>query len=569
MRPRPKTTMQVLGRSLIKSKKRRPTADQLSERHTVHDDPSNAKSITENTSLDDFLSTAEMSNKQFVAERQNIKIIESAAVSQPSTLAVELHQAENESYLKWRRRLAQLQERDDLVLTPFEKNLDFWRQLWRVVERSDVLVQILDARNPLLFFCEDLDVYIKEVGGERKLPVILLNKSDYLTERQRRHWFDYFTSIGKQQPTTIAEEEVEEKEAESSEEEEEDEEEVVETKLESLNLQTEIEAEADSEARKRLYTPLSYSELIAYFKSLRSRLPEDVALLEGPLTVGLIGYPNVGKSSTINALLRSKAVSVSAMPGKTKHFQTILLDDQLTICDCPGLVFPNVVSSKSEMIINGILPIDQMKEAVPPIAAIAARIPGHVFETRYGLMLPRRSEDDFGGQEEDEENRKATALELLSAYGYAKGFMTARGLPDTSRAARYLLKDFVCGRLLFCYAPPTVPQQEFHRYPRSSKALAKEASATANAITDRRLLKAYEGQALLKKRNFNEEYFAGLGSAAHTKGSRGIAVHSREFIQQGGEAFGAAAAVEGKPWKRHHNRKKKEKLRKVYAHLDE
>ncbi|KAH9388497.1 large subunit GTPase 1 [Tyrophagus putrescentiae] len=552
MRPRPKTTMQVLGRSLIKSKKRRPTADQLSERHTVHDDPSNAKSITENTSLDDFLSTAEMSNKQFVAERQNIKIIESAAVSQPSTLAVELHQAENESYLKWRRRLAQLQERDDLVLTPFEKNLDFWRQLWRVVERSDVLVQILDARNPLLFFCEDLDVYIKEVGGERKLPVILLNKSDYLTERQRRHWFDYFTSIGKvvvffsaleQQPTTTATEEEEEKkdEAESSEEEEEDEEEVVETKLESLNLQTEIEAEADSEARKRLYTPLSYSELIAYFKSLRSRLPED--------------------SSTINALLRSKAVSVSAMPGKTKHFQTILLDDQLTICDCPGLVFPNVVSSKSEMIINGILPIDQMKEAVPPIAAIAARIPGHVFETRYGLMLPRR--------EEDEENRKATALELLSAYGYAKGFMTARGLPDTSRAARYLLKDFVCGRLLFCYAPPTVPQQEFHRYPRSSKALAKEASATANAITDRRLLKAYEGQALLKKRNFNEEYFAGLGSAAHTKGSRGIAVHSREFIQQGGEAFGAAAAVEGKPWKRHHNRKKKEKLRKVYAHLDE
>ncbi len=497
-----------------------------------------------------------------------------------NTTPEELHQAENESYLKWRRRLAQLQERDDLVLTPFEKNLDFWRQLWRVVERSDVLVQILDARNPLLFFCEDLDVYIKEVGGERKLPVILLNKSDYLTERQRRHWFDYFTSIGKvvvffsaleQQPTTIVEEEVEEKEAESSEEEEDEEEdEAVETKLESLNIQKETEAE-DSEARKRLYTPLSYSELIAYFKSLRSRLPEDVAF-ESPLTVGLIGYPNVGKSSTINALLRSKAVSVSAMPGKTKHFQTILLDDQLTICDCPGLVFPNVVSSKSEMIINGILPIDQMKEAAPPIAAIAARIPGHVFETRYGLMLPRRSEDDFGTQEEDEENRKATALELLSAYGYAKGFMTARGLPDTSRAARYLLKDFVCGRLLFCYAPPTVPQQEFHRYPRSSKALAKEASATANAITDRRLLKAYEGQALLKKRNFNEEYFAGLGSAAHTKGSRGIAVHSREFIQQGGEAFGeggAAAAVEGKPWKRHHNRKKKEKLRKVYAHLDE
>lgn len=37
--------------------------------------------------------------------------------------------------------------------TPFEKNLNVWRQLWRVIERSDVVVQIVDARNPLVFRC--------------------------------------------------------------------------------------------------------------------------------------------------------------------------------------------------------------------------------------------------------------------------------------------------------------------------------------------------------------------------------------------------------------------------------
>ena len=40
--------------------------------------------------------------------------------------------------------------------------------------------------------------------------------------------------------------------------------------------------------------------------------------------------------------------------------------------------------------------------------------------------------------------------------------MTANGEPDNPRAARYVLKDFLNGKLLYCYAPPTIPQEEFH-----------------------------------------------------------------------------------------------------------
>lgn len=91
--------------------------------------------------------------------------------------------------------MAKLQEDEGILLTPYEKNLEFWRQLWRVVERSDVVVQIVDARNPLLFRCEDLEKYVKEVS-EDKMNLILINKADFLNITQRQYWADYFTNIG-------------------------------------------------------------------------------------------------------------------------------------------------------------------------------------------------------------------------------------------------------------------------------------------------------------------------------------------------------------------------------------
>lgn len=46
-----------------------------------------------------------------------------------------------------------------------------------------------------------------------------------------------------------------------------------------------------------------------------------------------------------------------------------------------------------------------------------------------------------------------------------RGFMTANGQPDQSRSARYVLKDYVCGKLLYCHAPPGVKQDDFHTFP--------------------------------------------------------------------------------------------------------
>jgi large subunit GTPase 1 len=65
------------------------------------------------------------------------------------------------------------------------------------------------------------------------------------------------------------------------------------------------------------------------------------------IEIGMVGYPNVGKSSVINAVFGKKKVAVASMPGKTKHFQTLPLTDAVTLCDCPGLVFPRISSSEA------------------------------------------------------------------------------------------------------------------------------------------------------------------------------------------------------------------------------
>ncbi|KAM1210838.1 hypothetical protein ACFX2J_002638 [Malus domestica] len=78
----------------------------------------------------------------------------------PQMSVEELDNNERQAFLTWRRSLARLEENDKLLLTPFEKNLDIWRQLWRVVERSDLLVMVVDARDPLFYRCPDLEVML-------------------------------------------------------------------------------------------------------------------------------------------------------------------------------------------------------------------------------------------------------------------------------------------------------------------------------------------------------------------------------------------------------------------------
>ncbi|KAI3638135.1 hypothetical protein MIR68_003746 [Amoeboaphelidium protococcarum] len=454
-----------LGRAIIKSRfaGQRPRDDDTRLFTTdIDKTPKSVKlqSITQENDLDAFLRNAELAGTEFTAERRNLHIVSTSddthnplvmsdakmkEVQQKmtqyqdqlkvprrphwdsSTTADELDRNERDSFLEWRKSLAVLEEEKKMLMTPYERNLEVWRQLWRVVERSDIVVQILDARNPLFYRSEDLEKYVVEVDSS-KVNVLLVNKADLLSKQQRESWAEYFVAQG--------------------------------IKFAFFSAYVASQATEDDQDDvqvddQKVEQPKSISDVISC-NELCEILLQFAPADKKEVVVGLCGYPNVGKSSTINALIQDKKVNVSATPGKTKHFQTlkgvIPSYPQITLCDCPGLVFPTFAATKADMVLNGVLNVDELRDYRSPSEMLVTRIPKWLLEYLYGITISVTSSNGFL---DESQNKKISGQDLLLSLAQARGFMrSGQGNPDESRSARLVLKAYVNGELLYVYPPP-------------------------------------------------------------------------------------------------------------------
>lgn len=402
----------------------------------------------------------------------------------------EFEALENNAFLEWRRSLSEVETKNEqFAISPYEKNINVWRQLWITIEKCQLLIQIVDARNPLFFRSEDLENYIKEISTS-KVYLLLINKADLLTEEVRLSWADYFKSKGIKFmffsaliEDTLLQEEEETKKVNDEDDLESDEEDIQIIKDENYEerlkehkkliknskkskkkVEKENNSKSDdkklekkdeekiennnqiSEFKSQFYPNLSNEdfkvynrmELISSLKKLVSSTSTDKKLDYN--TVGFIGYPNVGKSSVINVLMKKKKVGVALMPGKTKHLQTLFLPEDSSIClmDCPGLVFPTFSFSKADLVINGIMPIDKITDYLNPVQLIIYNIPKHKLEQRYKIKLPEIY----------------SATQFLQIAADKLGYLTGRAIPNEAKMARIVLKDYIGGQLLFYYLRP-------------------------------------------------------------------------------------------------------------------
>ena len=347
---------------------------------------------------------------------------------------------EKESFLAWRKALAEEEMKNiNKAITPYEKNIEVWKQLWMTVEKGQILFQIVDGRNPLYYRCPDLENYIKKVDTNKEI-ILIVNKADLMNEDLRKNWADYFKTHNIKYVFFSAVNEIE--------------------KMEKGENMTQSEKIDQSD-----YRIFTRNELIQYIKEIGETIQKEEKSIENnnnksknqsnnALMVGFIGYPNVGKSSIINVLMKTKKAGVANIPGRTKHYQTLFLPEEpnlnissksICLVDCPGLIFPSFTTSKADMLVNGIYPIDTLSDIYNPIQIIINQIPSKILANFYKIILP----DIY------------SAKQFLQIIAKKRGFYTGNGLPEEAKTAKLILRDYTSGKLLYCHLRPDYSEEKF------------------------------------------------------------------------------------------------------------
>lgn len=187
--------------------------------------------------------------------------------------------------------------------------------------------------------------------------------------------------------------------------------------------------------------------------------------------LGMVGHPNAGKSSLINALTGKKVVSVSRQPGHTKHLQTVLINQSCMLCDCPGLVFPAADISPAVQVVSGITPVPQARELLSAVQHVAERIKLHKFlglrwvQTEPGMqekgyvdvkdLIESGKAELESGSDLKEDKKPWSAEDICHAYAVKRGFLNAKGRANIHQAAQAIVYMVVDGKIPFFATPPT------------------------------------------------------------------------------------------------------------------
>ncbi|KAI6804103.1 nuclear/nucleolar GTP-binding protein [Hortaea werneckii] len=304
-----------------------------------------------------------------------------------------------------------------------------WNELYKVIDSSDVVIHVLDARDPLGTRCRSVEKYIREEAPHKHL-LFLINKCDLI-------------------PTSVA------------------------AKWVKL-LSQEYPTLAFHASLTNSFGKGTLISLLRQFSALHANRKQ--------VSVGFIGYPNTGKSSIINTLRKKKVCTTAPIPGETKVWQYVTLMKRIYLIDCPGIVPPSMNDSPEDILLRGVVRVENVENPAQYIPAVLKKCRKHHLERTYDVKgweskkeetkRKRKMEDLDGeadpGQEEEGGSQDPMAsanktdkvriqeavrfLELLARKG---GRLLKGGEADVDGVAKMVLNDFLRGKIPWFSPPPS------------------------------------------------------------------------------------------------------------------
>lgn len=171
--------------------------------------------------------------------------------------------------------------------------------------------------------------------------------------------------------------------------------------------------------------------LLRQFQRLHSDKPN--------ISVGFVGYPNVGKSSVINTLRTKKVCTVAPQPGETKVWQYINLTKKIFLIDCPGVVWNKTKDTDTDAVLKGVVRVSNLEDATEHVEEVLNRVKPEYLRRAY-KMPTWTDHHDF-----------------LQKLARCTGKLLKGGEPDLNTAAKALLYDWQRGRIPFFTMPPELP----------------------------------------------------------------------------------------------------------------
>jgi nuclear GTP-binding protein len=206
-----------------------------------------------------------------------------------------------------------------------------WAELYKVLDSSDVVIQVLDARNPMGTRSKTVEKHVLEKCKGKHL-IFVLNKCDLVPTWATARWIAILSKIA---PTLAF--------------------------------------------HAHLTRPFGKGNLINLLRQLAQLHPE-----KKQISVGFVGYPNVGKSSLINALKGKKVCNTAPTPGETKVWQYVTLFKRVYLIDCPGTV-PATGDSPHDIVLKGVTRVQNLPDPESHVEELLTRARHDHVRAAYGV----------------------------------------------------------------------------------------------------------------------------------------------------------------------------------------